>query len=772
MCNKLFECHNKRNGENRANREEVEETMTYHENHEHIGLVEAVETLTSIADLELDGPIAIAEKHEIQLQELPVIYRTVHWLHRKNAQRVMHVVLDTYKVILNYLRHFYKREHGKLIEHESIEGIKTVMVLVGEAAKKVDRYSRLFVGQSIGSVKQTKEFRELVTFYQRKIAPIGGQESLSRWMSKIPVKNFIHVPEKNDKPAVLPKATEHVFIDLDSVKKDVEHELFFIRKADGSRFFGPRLLRNIKLVCNFEQYVGQEVESEVAAGEPVQELKVWKDHAFQCIARNILRQNWHSIDQYVKACHRHYNNDLAMILYRLVVALMLSANQVPKIQEFAKGSSDYFKDCLLFLREVLSHTDFQRIVTYPPKDEESIQSKILFLVHEVCRELYLGFHTSFDVSSLINQLIARGRADIVKTEPFVEPEVLQFATRMSLDYDAMMHAMQHFGHTSLMQTIQMLQSGQVSGYDPILMQNIPGCLFDMFTKGKRIAILRVPSPTTQDYIQKAHVCEEFKAFIRSLARGVHGKKHLVLNLQDRTGWKEFARCHAIEEIQKKEEFNKSLVVVSMSKESDFYHQVGPYQDLTSMKEFMQMLLEHVESENTGCSYPQKLRSALFGSGFAEQLAVAIHELFFAGKNVLSRHARMDFIELFYLFMQLKIIELVQPTSLSFTCKDGIDISLPACIELFLALKLINDRAISKEEEEYINLVLYSPAVLIRGRNLFLDRFNRLNTITKVIEAVAEERGSKQLHHDVLQKLSPLFDTDVLSSVIAIPQPLL
>lgn len=746
--------------------------MSYYDSNEHIGLVEAVETLTSIADLEVDGPIAVAEKHEVQLQELPIIYRTVHWLHKKNAERVMHVVRDTYKVILSYLKHFYKREHGRLIKHESIEGIKTIMVLVGEAAKKVDKYTRLFAGQGFESVKQTREFRDLVAFYQRKIVPIAVQESLVKWMQGLSFKSVL-APEKPS-PAVLPtpREAEHVFIDLDSVKKDGDYELFFIRKPDGLRFFSPKLLRNIKLVCNFESYIGEHIDEQTLSFEPVQELKVWNDHQFQFIARTILRQNWLVIDRYVKECHKHYNNDLGMMAYRLIIALMLSANQSPALKELSKTSSEYFKDFIYFLRQILSSTDFQRLVTYPPSDPESLQGQILSMVHELCKELFSGFHTSLDANSFINELIVRGRSEIQELKSFGESDRLHLATQMMLDYDCMLHAMHHYGHTPLIRTLQLLQSGQNPFFDNILMQNMPGCIFDLFVKSKRVALLRLPCPTAQEYVHKAHCTEEFKAFIRSLTHVDHGKKHLIINLQDRTGWKEFARCHALEELQKNEEFNKSLVVVSMTKGSEFYTQEGSYQDLNTAEEFITALLEHVASENTGCYYPQKLHKVLFESGFAKKLAQVIHELFFSRKNVLSRHARMDFIELFYLFLQLKVIEAVQPSSLSFTCKDGIDTGIVASAEFFLLLKMINDRPISGPEYEYLKLTLYSSAVLIRGRNLLPDQFNRMNGLTKVLETAIEEKGEKEFHRSVQAKLAPLFDSEILSTVIAIPQPLL
>jgi hypothetical protein len=45
-------------------------------------------------------------------------------------------------------------------------------------------------------------------------------------------------------------------------------------------------------------------------------------------------------------------------------------------------------------------------------------------------------------------------------------------------------------------------------------------------------------------------------------------------------------------------------------------------------------------------------------------------------------------------------------------------------------------------------------------------------MNKVLEAAIEERGEKEFHHEVTQKLGRLFDNEILSSVIAVPQPLL
>ncbi len=737
--------------------------MSYHHHdesgHSTVGIIEAIETLTSIADLEVEGPIVVAERHQLELQDIPVIYKTVHWLHQKNAEKVMFVVRETFRAILHYLRHFYRSEYGKLVQHESVEGIKTIMVLVGEAAKKVDKYTRVFIGANVGSVKESKEFRDLWSFYQRKIAPIAVQESLTKWIRELPL-NLIEQAAKE--PQGKATSSEHLFIDLDTVKKDSEYELFFIRKENGTRFFNPRLLRNIKLVCNFEEYFHEGVEA-----ESLKELKLFKDIIARQISRNIVRQNWHLIDGFVKAAKRYYNDELVSLTYRLVVALMLAANQAPQIKELAKSSSAYLTDFQRFLRNLLSSSDFHRVITYPPKNEEAIQHKVVQLVQHITRQLYSGFHLTPDSTSLINEFIVKGKAE----QQVTEAHETSLSNKMALDYDALLRTMNHYAHVPLLQVIESLQDFDIVGYDPLTLQNMPTAIFDLFEKGKRMAVLRIPSPTTQEYIHKAQVSEEFKSYLRALAEDVSAKELLLFNLQDRTNIKEHARSIALEDLQKKDEFAKVFTVVSMTKDSDFYHQIGPYQELNHADLFIEHFLEHISSENSGYFYPQKIKKALF-SGFAEKLAHAIHNVFFAGKNVLSRYNRLDFIELFYLFIQLKIIEIVQPGSISFSCKDAIDIGMPAASELFLLVKLINERPLSQDEEEYLKVLLYSPAISYRGRLLFPERFSRLNSMTKLIESTIEEQGIKDFHNALNRDISPLFSHDILSSVITMPQPIL
>lgn len=725
-----------------------------------LSIVEAIETLSSIAELELDSPIAIAEKHELAVQNIPISFRTVHWMHKKNAEKITHVVKGTFRTILNYLRDFYKKEVGHLARHESVESIKTIMVLVGEAAKKLDKFSRMLSGDHASSVKETKEFRELYAFYQRKIAPIAAQESLSKSMKMLPVQAVIDYSKKGKSSATL--ATEHLFVDLESVKNDNDYELFFIRKEDGSRFFSPRLLKSIKLVCNFEEYFG-EGEGGRTKEDSYQALVAWQDDQVRGVAKNILRYAWRKIDSFVKDAHHCIDYDLAMKVYNAISALMLAACDERGMQAVPqKTAYAYFSDFQKFLRQAISSHDYQRMINYPPEDPDTINFKLLDVICDCMKVLFEGGNISKTLVFFLDDLIAKGKDEMHIHEVDHHLTAPPISHSLSLDYEALLKGAKPYSHAPLVKVLDTLQDFEIRGYDPLLLQMMPSSLFDMSYDDHHLAVLRLASPTYQEYINKAHVTEEFKGFLRALKQEKPQGHLLMFNLQDRTSWKEYARSAALEEIQKKGAFEGSLSVVTQSKDSDFYNQVGPYQDLNQTDIFIDHLLEHVASESSGYFYPEHIKKALF-SHFAKGLARNIWELFFTRRNVLSRNQRMDFIELFYLFMQLKIIDVVKPDSVAFTCKDGIDIGMSQTIELFLLLKLINDRPLSHEEEDFVKVMLFALPLVARGRNLFSERFTRLNSLVKLVEATIEEDGIKEFQEQFFAKMKPLFESNILNA---------
>ncbi|MBA3603211.1 MAG: hypothetical protein H0W50_06140 [Parachlamydiaceae bacterium] len=91
--------------------------------------MEAIETLTTIAhyDVESNSEHAHIDSPD-QLQQM-------QWLDLSKGNGKFKKILT---VILSYLKNFYKNEHSYLTDPQTLEGIKAIMVLVGDAAKNID----------------------------------------------------------------------------------------------------------------------------------------------------------------------------------------------------------------------------------------------------------------------------------------------------------------------------------------------------------------------------------------------------------------------------------------------------------------------------------------------------------------------------------------------------------------------------------------------------------------------------------------------------------
>ena len=185
------------------------------------GIVEAVETLSSIADMDLESELAVSHKHDLMVGDHPFSFRTVHWLQESDADETLLVIKDTFRTVLNYLRKFYRKEQSNVLKGQSIEGIKTIMVLVGEAAKKLDRYLKASEEKE-HSVLELKEYKQLQNFYLKKIAPYPDHtRSLTHLF---PVAKELPALDASKarliKRKLDPKQIRFAYIDLESVKKD------------------------------------------------------------------------------------------------------------------------------------------------------------------------------------------------------------------------------------------------------------------------------------------------------------------------------------------------------------------------------------------------------------------------------------------------------------------------------------------------------------------------------------------------------------------------
>ncbi len=729
-----------------------------------LSIVEAVETLSSIADLDFDHGVGIAQKHEVMLGNEKIAYKTVHWLHKEDASSTVSLVREIFRVILHYLKQFYKKDYTHVTDQKTLESIKTIMVLVGEAAKKLDKYTHLF--HQTQSVTEFKEYKQLQEFYRAKIARKIEEGVLGKWILSLSLskktKNiaFKAAPSKSDKSL----DTKHVFVDLETVKKDTEYELFFIRKEEGSRFFSSRLLRNIKLVCDFGAYFGERKEL-----DPLEPIKQWHDRVLHTCAREILKALGNRVEYFFHEIRKVKSQELVEVLNKALLALMLSSHAQNLIRHHPiKNCTEYFEDFQGFLREALHTQIYQRWVAYPPKESNQLAHDLLDLIYTLCRAIYTNLRGLEDMLPVVQELVQEATI-LVSRGPHEEVNTSkQLGSRLASDYAAMIKLMRHHPNGPLFKVLQMLEEDTFHVFDPLMQHNLPNQLFDLYAQEKRYTLLRLAAPIYQEFINKAIIIEEFKGFIRQYTQGSIQRKHLLINLQDRTSWREHARCVALEDLQFQPQMENALTVVTLAIDTDFYHQLTPYHQLNHADTFMEQFKELLLDRNAGYFFPSIINKDELSS-FIDGAFVAIHRIFFSEKNVLQRENRLAFIEIFYLFLQLKLMEWLQPDTVSLSCKDGIDIGEAYNVQLFAFLKLMDNQEWTDNDWHYLNFMIYAPALLIRERVMLPERFNRMLSALKVIENARYEFGGENFVKIIQEGFVLLFKTSILQSHLLLPR---
>lgn len=216
-------------------------------------------------------------------------------------------------------------------------------------------------------------------------------------------------------------------------------------------------------------------------------------------------------------------------------------------------------------------------------------------------------------------------------------------------------------------------------------------------------------------------------------------------------------------------FKDHLTVVSLATDTEFYHQLPPYEKERMVEVFMEHFYDQLKGEGSGFYFPEELKKVLFPD-FAKRLMEDVHRIFFASKKLMGREERLDFIEIYYFFLTMKILETVEPDSFSFTCKDALDIGQSLGAFLVIFQRLINERQLSVQELECVRYMLYAPALLVRERLMLHDRFERMVNAVKRVEELQREDGQENFALIIKEAFGPLYKTSILNSQFSPPKP--
>lgn len=679
--------------------------------------MEAVDNLSSLVELEIPVEASMEEESD-----------RVQWLDATHIAENREAVKETFRTIHNYLEHIYRKEKGDLKDPELQRGINAIMVLAGEAAQKLDKYTSLFKGQrGQEATSELKEYKDLQDYYHSKI---------TKRFSKAPEKEQVFEQEtaavqESEKADVQRKSLK----DLETVRRDKEYELFYIRKENGMPFFNPSLLRHVRLVGEFDETL-----SDPEGDDPLLKIKMLEDVEAHTAAKEILHQVAPYLDEYYKEAMHHKSRDFVISLNNAVMALMLAANPRNRITEGSgKHSLNYFIDFHTFLRSALESQDYQDLASLKIESEDAFTKSLMHLTHALCTGLFTHVGSHKAAISFIQRLIEKGEAKTKKGgQESVWNELLE-------NDEQIRYVLKRYPSGPLLKTLDLFREGEEKkGFDPLAQENFPSQLYTLASNDLHVTALRFPAPIHQELIAKAEIAPEFRGFLRALQTELGGQKHLLFNLQDRTSWREHARCSVLEKMQNEAEFSKALTVITICKNTDFYNQSGLYQNLGESEAFISSFKDQIASgESCGFFFPSSLDRKEIEE-FTQLALAMIHESFFGSQKNLSRKERLDFIEIFYQFLFMKLILMVKPDSMSFTCKDGLDVGEATAAGFFAFIKMFEGKASwTVQEKEFLLWMLYTPALLVRERPIDATRLMRMVSAMSQIDTVLA-KGRKQV----------------------------
>ncbi len=706
--------------------------MQHRKKVEELSVIDAVDNLTHMAEIDLKASIQ-EEVSPLELTEEQISER-LHSLSWHDPEYFLYSrerIKETFRVIQNYFKQIYEKEKGQLRDASMQKGIQAIMLLAGEAAQKMDQYTEKMTGaKKEGSITQLKEYQDLQHYYQTKI--------IHKFHNYLEIKEGWQNEWGQAAEAELLDIQRQGLKGLDAVRKDKEYELFMVRKEDGRPFFNRDLLRHLRLVGEFD-----EIFTESFGEDPFLKIKIIQDRDLHTTAKEILHLVAPYVDDFYKEALRYKDIEFVACINKAIMALMLAANPRNLVQNTAgKSCVGYFTDFQYYLRRALSSQEYMKYISNPPDSSQRFFHILLNLSYGLSTSFFTRLGSRKEMVAFIHFLIEEGAKESTVQTATGSP--LSLWNNLADEDEHIRYTLKKYPNGPLMKAIDVFRTEQqLVGFDPFAQGNLPGQLFTLINDEMHISCLRIPCPVRQEYISKAELAEEFYCFLRSIATEKREQRHLLINLQDRTSWQEHARCLSLEDLQKKAEFSNSLVIVTLPKSGDFYMQAGSYINLNESKEFINNFKEQIASgEQCGYFLSGAMKSKEIEE-FVNETMKMIHLYFFGGKEVLLRKNRLDFIEIFYLFFTLKLIDVCKPDTMSFTCKDAVDTGAAASAEIYAFIKMMNGLKLwEKNEKDFLSWMIYSSALLLRKRAIDHQRLNRMLSALAVVNAELETQLSE------------------------------
>ncbi len=697
-----------------------------------IDFQDAVNNLVTISSMNMESPppLGIVDERRFVVDTEDFGGASVQWLSGEGAEEVIRLLDRSYRSLLSHLQMLYDNPEQDWESKKSKEGTASLMVLVGESHQKMNRYLAYRLGdEKFAHLEDSDDLKALQKFYSEVFAkrfstPIEGKEA---WREEWDEKSFL--------------AKKREFIDFEEILQDREYELFFLRDDKNEPIFDRKSLQNVKLTVEFD------VKHAEFEEDPFLKVRAMQDRDLNVTSQQILRASLHEIEAFYAEFKKMQKSSLSENLSKAVLALFLSANPRHLMTSTSgKTTSSYFRDFYSFLRLSLQSNTYQKWMVYPPEKEKSRDADLMLsLLHKLCFSLISRKGgVKQEAIGLIHRTMRRGGE--IQDQKGKGKEGKGLWDELLLEDEKLRSWLSQFPGGPLLKTVDLIRKEEELEepiwFDPLFQGNLPIHLFDLQKGKKKVSIYRLPCPTRQLKIDRADVVDEFRGFLRFISHGERKEKHLMVHFQDRLSWKESARSLAIEALQKIPKFASHFFVLTLPKDTDFYHQNKEFENVESADSFLTLFKEILSRpEENGFAFPVQWKKNVV-SDFAEEMLPLIHRYFFHRQKNLSRVERQNCIELFYQMLIVKAIDLSGSSSVSFVCKDGVDTSAIAVSAVYGFLKLLSNQMQKKEEIDFLRYLMYSSALFIRERAVDSERFLVAISLLQCVDATARDFGGE------------------------------
>lgn len=697
-----------------------------HKISEVLPIKEAMDNLAAIASINMESPppIGIVDNVRLVTSADELESSSVRWLSGEGAMSLLQVLDLTYRSVYENLMSLYENPGMDWESEKSRSGVAAMMSLVGESVQKMNAYLEFRLNKA-EKIEQRESFRALSRFYSERFAKkfVGGIEGTDAW------ENAWH-QKKNS----LLEASGTEIQDFESLLRDKEYELFYVANEEGAPYLDETLLRNLKLTVDFDIPSGSFEE------DPFLKVKTILDRDIHASASWIIRECAEEISTFYKLGKKIFHHPCAALLSKAVMALLLASNTQHLLsRSTGKSCTHYFNDFHHFLRSAMKSDDYQKWVTYPPREREVEAYTCTSLILKLCFSfVHRPCGVKQEAIGLIHRTMRRGN-EIDPTEKGDTPW-----SKLILDDEKFRTLLLQFPSGPLLKILDTVRHSQEEGittpFDPWIQGNLPQKLYTIRRGKQEVELLSFAAPIRQPMIHRVEINDEFRGFLRYLKQVE--RKHLIINLQDRLSWRETARSTGLEELQNTSVFEDTLFVMTLPKDTDFYHQKNEFANINDAHAFISAFEKQIENgEHNGFYFPRQWRKEDLHQ-FCKAKFSQIHKFVFESKNVLTRAMREDFIEIFYQFITLEAMDRFQVDSISFTSKDSVDAGAYAAGMFYGFLKAYEGNLLTTENLDFIRFLFYWRALSIRERASDPEQFYRSISTLETWNRAIEEQQSK------------------------------